>query len=479
MATYTENQEALNEMRAQNIAQALNKQGNTTSSTHKDYQGYLNSLRYTNPQIAISVPKRTTQTKTVSYDPVKFAALKQALMKPKAPQSGMEIFAENLANIPEAQGFKGGFGEDIYNPYGVILGGLMRGFGQGYSQRKAAEREAADRKDELALRLAQLDYENSKRENLFKSEDEIKTLNQGSGGQGYTYLVTDENGNVIDTVSSNSNTASDGMTLSDGTKIGLGLGGGASSAKEAQAQFQTMEGLHNAALNTSDPSFQNANEFAGQFQTNRYNPEDKDQGWFSRKGTQMLPGVDYGFAKSINPGAKAMEAENKLKNKYHWNLDAFKANEPELAEKLDMDHARTTAFEYINAESLPMIAKYGSLFKPMSDTDIQAVLKGAGLTPLDTAETRETKLVQAILRGTGISAGGVKTFEDLRNVAANMGVIAPQYGTQSLVEQPVQQPVEQPMQTPVQQPQANMTQLYKPNSSVNYGGTKTDSGYAW
>lgn len=465
MATYTENQEALNEMRTQNIAQALNKQGNKSSNTHKDYQGYLNSLRYTNPQITVTIPKRSSQTKTISYDPAKFAALKEALMKPKAPKSGMEIFAEHLANTPEAQGFKGGFGEDIYNPYGLILGGLMRGFGQGYSQRKAAEREAADRKDELALRLAQLDYENSKRENLFKSEDEIKTLNQGSGSQGYTYSVTDENGNVKEVQVSDEDVIGDG----------LGTGTGKDSAKEAKERAQTMENVHNAVLSVTDPSFQNANEFAGQFQTNLFNPEDNEQGWWSRMGAKAMKGVDYGVAKSRNPSAEAMEAENKLKNVYQWNLDAFKANEPELAEKLDMDHARTTAFEHVNAEALQIIAKYGALFKPMSDPDVQAILKGAGLVPTDTAQIREYKLVQAILRGTGISAGGVKTFDDLRNVAANMDIIPMEQGTQSFVQQPTMQ--SQPAMSPAQPSQSS--NLYKPSNDYKYSGTKTDSGYAW
>ena len=177
----------------------------------------------------------------------------------------------------------------------------------------------------------------------------------------------------------------------------------------------------------------------------------------------------------FNKYQPTFNAENKLKNVYQWNYDAFKAAEPELAEKLDIDHARTTAFEYINAESLPMIAKYGSLFKPMSDTDIQAVLKGAGLTPLDTAQTRETKLVQAILRGTGISAGGVKTFEDLKNVAANMGIIPMEQGTQSLVPQSTTQ--NQPAMSPVQPSQSS--NLYKPSTSYSYGGTKVEGGYVF
>ena len=127
-----------------------------------------------------------------------------------------------------------------------------------------------------------------------------------------------------------------------------------------------------------------------------------------------------------------------------------------------------------------MIAKYGSLFKPMSDTDIQAVLKGAGLIPTDTAQTREYKLVQAILRGTGISAGGVKTFDDLKNVAANMGIIPMEQGTQSLIQQPTMQ--SQPAMSSAQPSQSS--NLYRPSTTYssdkpNYSGTKTDGGYAW
>lgn len=442
-AQYVEGMTNSNDYRNQSMTEALSKQNNKSSMLHKDYGKYLSSTNYTYPQIAIKLPKRSSQTKTVSYDPVKFAALKQALMKPKAPKSGMEIFAENLANIPEAQGFKGGFGEDIYNPYGLILGGLARGFGQGYSQRKAAEREAADRQDELALKLAQLDYENSKRENLFKEEDEIKTLNQGSRGTGYSYHVIDENNNVIDTTTGEKVGSVEEMKNGEGESVRMRVGvddkagNGNGTAQTPEQRVANAVERESAAITAADV-WNTVDQHPNQFSQLAYytygafpGDDAKRRGWVSQQAP-LIGGVELEKLQKMMPkgfsGAINTAAEQKLMMPVREALNSG----------------------------------IGSKIKPAIETYL-----GGYYDELQVEYAMET--------------GGARLpFSKEEFIRDQLTTNAREYNTDydpSNPNQPMFKPVNRSVDQNAQSAEAQQTQAPVPQK--NYGGTRTNDGYAW
>ena len=52
-----------------------NASKDTSSNKHRDNQIYLSNWNRTFPQVTVTIPKRSSQTKTVSYDPAKFALI--------------------------------------------------------------------------------------------------------------------------------------------------------------------------------------------------------------------------------------------------------------------------------------------------------------------------------------------------------------------------------------------------------------------
>ena len=105
----------------------------------------------------------STTTQRTQYEPDKLQALKAALASPRQTMSGMEAFANALAQYPETRSFTGGFGEEIINPWAVGLSSLARGFGSAYGAKTADERAVANQAREDAIKAAELDNEAAKK----------------------------------------------------------------------------------------------------------------------------------------------------------------------------------------------------------------------------------------------------------------------------------------------------------------------------
>lgn len=114
------------------------------------------------PQTIRPVTKTQYQVQRTQYDPEKLLALKTALATPRRVMSQDEIWANALANYPEAKSYTGGFGEEIISPWGEAMSSFARSFGSAYAAAKADEREKAEQAREDAIKAAQLDYEASK-----------------------------------------------------------------------------------------------------------------------------------------------------------------------------------------------------------------------------------------------------------------------------------------------------------------------------
>lgn len=114
------------------------------------------------PQTIQPVTKTQYQVQRTQYDPEKLLALKTALATPRRTMSRDEIWANALANYPEAKSYTGGFGEEIISPWAEGVSSFMRSFGSAYAAAKADEREKAEQAREDAIKAAQLDYEASK-----------------------------------------------------------------------------------------------------------------------------------------------------------------------------------------------------------------------------------------------------------------------------------------------------------------------------
>lgn len=108
------------------------------------------------PQSVLPVTKKSTQIQRTQYNPEKLQAVMNALQQPSLRRSAMESAAKVLAEMPEAQSFKGAYGVDVINPWDVGLSSFARSFGSAYADRKAGEREAAMQDRENALKAAQL-----------------------------------------------------------------------------------------------------------------------------------------------------------------------------------------------------------------------------------------------------------------------------------------------------------------------------------
>jgi hypothetical protein len=123
---------------------------------------YGNNIQMALPQAIEPVWKTQRQVSRTQYDPEKLQALKTALATPRRVMTRDEIFANALANYPEAKSYTGGFGEEIINPWAEGFSNFVRGFGSAYAAAKADEREKAEQAREDAIKAAQLDYEASK-----------------------------------------------------------------------------------------------------------------------------------------------------------------------------------------------------------------------------------------------------------------------------------------------------------------------------
>lgn len=127
-----------------------------------DHALYGSNIQMALPQTIQPVIKTQYQVQRTQYDPEKLQALKTALATPRRVMSRDEIWANALANYPEAKSYTGGFGEEIINPWAEGLSNFARSFGSAYAAAKADEREKAEQAREDAIKAAQLEYEASK-----------------------------------------------------------------------------------------------------------------------------------------------------------------------------------------------------------------------------------------------------------------------------------------------------------------------------
>lgn len=135
------------------------------------------------PQVVEPVWKTQHQVSAVKYDPNKLQALKDALGIKRPTMSGLEALANALAQAPEARSFKGGFGEEIINPWAVGLSNFARGFGSAYGALKSDERQKAEQAREDAIKAAQMDLEASKQQVVDQiAKDYIKYNNPNAQG---------------------------------------------------------------------------------------------------------------------------------------------------------------------------------------------------------------------------------------------------------------------------------------------------------
>lgn len=144
------------------------------------------------PQTIQPVTKTQYQVQRTQYDPEKLMALKTALATPRRVMSRDEIWANALANYPEAKSYTGGFGEEIINPWAEGLSNFARSFGSAYAAAKADEREKAEQAREDAIKAAQLDYEASKQNISDQTAEDYIKLNQSNDTGNTAYRFAPE-----------------------------------------------------------------------------------------------------------------------------------------------------------------------------------------------------------------------------------------------------------------------------------------------
>jgi hypothetical protein len=164
------------EQRAMAVNGALNGQG----------------IQFALPQTVQKVTKTQYQTQGTKYDPEKLQALKTALETPRPVMSRDEIWANALANYPEAKSYTGGFGEEIISPWGEGLSNFARSFGSAYAAQKADEREKAAQAREDAIKAAQLEFDASKQNVTNQVADDYVKLNQSNDAGNTAYRFAPE-----------------------------------------------------------------------------------------------------------------------------------------------------------------------------------------------------------------------------------------------------------------------------------------------
>ena len=144
------------------------------------------------PQTIQPITKTQYQVQRTQYDPEKLLALKTALATPRRVMSQDEIWANALANYPEAKSYTGGFGEEIISPWAEGFSNFARSFGSAYAAAKADEREKAEQAREDAIKAAQLDYEASKQNISDQTATDYIKLNQSNDAGNTAYRFSPE-----------------------------------------------------------------------------------------------------------------------------------------------------------------------------------------------------------------------------------------------------------------------------------------------
>jgi hypothetical protein len=126
-------------------------------------QGASNpSIQFALPQTVVPVTKTQRQVQSVQYDPEKVQNLIKALQTKRPEVSKWEVLANALSNYPQTRSFKGGYGEEIINPWASGIESFAKAFGSTYSALKANERQRLEQEREDAIKAAQLEAEASK-----------------------------------------------------------------------------------------------------------------------------------------------------------------------------------------------------------------------------------------------------------------------------------------------------------------------------
>lgn len=131
---------------------------------NNNVNGVLGALGYGALPQSIVGPLTTTQNtvQRTQYNPAKLQSLIDALKAEHSKMSAGEALANALSNTPQAQSFKGGFGEEIVNPWMVGLTSMARSYGDAYGARAAAAREKEEKEREDAIKAAQVDLDANK-----------------------------------------------------------------------------------------------------------------------------------------------------------------------------------------------------------------------------------------------------------------------------------------------------------------------------
>lgn len=144
-------------------------------------QAVLQALGYpVLPQSVVRTPRTERTVQRTQYDPNKLNAVLAALQKPRSLKTRGEVIAEVLAETPEARSFKGGYGEEIINPWAMGLSSFARAFGAAYKSKKQDEREKELEDRENALKAAQIALDADKKNITDTYSEEYMKINDSS-----------------------------------------------------------------------------------------------------------------------------------------------------------------------------------------------------------------------------------------------------------------------------------------------------------
>ena len=151
---------------------------------NNNVNGVLGALGYGALPQSIVGPLTTTQNtvQRTQYNPAKLKSLIDALKAEHSKMSAGEALANALSNTPQAQSFKGGFGEEIVNPWTVGLTSMARSYGDAYGARAAAAREKEEKEREDAIKAAQVDLDASKQNITNQTNTQYLKVNQNANG---------------------------------------------------------------------------------------------------------------------------------------------------------------------------------------------------------------------------------------------------------------------------------------------------------
>lgn len=155
---------------------------------YNNTQSVIGALGYpVLPQSVVRTPRTERTVQRTQYDPNKLNAVLAALQKPRSLKTRGEVIAEVLAETPEARSFKGGYGEEIINPWAMGLSSFARAFGAAYKSKKQDEREKELEDRENALKAAQIAMDADKSAITEKYIEDYMKVNDPNAGTDVAY----------------------------------------------------------------------------------------------------------------------------------------------------------------------------------------------------------------------------------------------------------------------------------------------------